>query len=194
MKRLLALGIVALMSGIGGVAHAAFIQVGSESAFLGYFSDVRVEDFEDETFIPGLSIDDDPWPGSIHDGVYENVVDEDTDPPSRQSYIFDSMWGFGGLFDCSPNTEGASIDVYVGTTFVMNIPNTATGEFYGFYSDADPFSEVIFREGGVPLEDKETYYAMELVIAPVAAPIPATIYLLGTGLAGLVGLRIRFRK
>jgi hypothetical protein len=89
-----------------------------------------------------------------------------------------------------------SINVYADGTFVMNIPNTVNGQFYGFRSDDGPFNSVFLYDGGNFSGGayQETYYAIDLALAPAPVPIPATVYLLGAGLAGLVGLRVRFRR
>ena len=103
------------------------------------------------------------------------------------------MTGFGAWFDLAgPGGPGTGIDVYIADTnkFVMSIPSTAVGQFYGFIADT-PFTGVSLVDhndisgGGF----QETYALVDMAVCPV--PVPPTALLLGSGLLGLVGLRFR---
>ncbi len=132
--------------------------------------------------IHGFGVDQ----GVFQLGYYQNVVDDATGSYTVFTYAY-GMHGFGGWFDlANPGGPGSSIDVYVGTDFVVNIPNTFAGEFLGFFSDT-PFSAVTFVDGGLP--GQETYQVVDLSICPV--PLPGSLLLLGSGILGLVGIGIR---
>ena len=75
----------------------------------------------------------------------------------------------------------------VGTTATINFPFTKVG--YGLYHDN------IAGETGLQMPD-ERWDTVSGLYGPNAAavPIPPTVWLLGSGLFGLVGLRRRFKK
>jgi len=60
------------------------------------------------------------------------------------------IMGWGGNFDAGPLGAGSSIDVETingGTFAAMNVPNTASGEFFGFTSDTN-FMKVFLTTPG----------------------------------------------
>ncbi len=188
MKKVSFLCVFLLVVGLAVGAQASITEVYSYAKFLNYCPNpVVVENFEDTALISGLSISEVGGAGSIHDGVYENVVDNDIGEIRHQTFNYSpGMFGFAGWFDLSPGGSGTSIDMYIAdtNTKVMNIPNTAAGGFYGFFSDTS-FSAVRLEDGnGVGLQ--ETYYLVDLAVCPV--PVPGSLLLLGSGLIGLVGL------
>lgn len=119
-------------------------------------------------------------------------------------WVFDSAtYAFGGDWDLSQNEPGTGIQISLRLTdgslfdLAQQIPNTAAGNnyFWGFVSDT-PFSRVIETEGTQVYNNnyQETYHLDNLVFsknAPTPTPIPAALWLFGTGVAGLLGLRRR---
>ena len=189
MKKLLVLVSIIMLLGFVPAANASFVTFDNYTSFIAATSNRVIENFEDTTLVSGLSILEVGGAGSIHDGVYENIVDKDV--PRYQVYQYaPGLWAFGAWLDLkNPGGQGVSIDMYIDdtNTFVGNIPNTFAGEFFGFLNDT-PFYGVRFEDGG-GAGIQETYYSIDLALAPV--PIPAALFLLGPGLLGLVGLRRR---
>jgi hypothetical protein len=199
MKRIVLFSLAVFVFGFTAIANAGTITLvnqyapsysGDPDAFLTWCPNPLVENFEDNNLVPGLTITEVNGAGSIQYGGYTNIVDKDTG--RYQIFNFDSLYGFGGWFDLAgPGGSGSSIDVYIDdtNTYVMTIPNTAAGEFYGFFS-TDPFTSVRFEEGnssGI----QETYFTVDLAMCPV--PLPPALLLMGSGLLGVAGLR-RCRK
>jgi hypothetical protein len=182
------------MSFAAGAQAYTITNYTSYSAFLAAISPTSplVENFQDAILEPGFSINEIGGSGVIHDGVYENVVY--VGEPRYQVFNYaPGMFAFGGWFDLQPGGPGSGINMYINddNTFVISIPSTAEGQFYGFVADGT-FT-------GVRLEDalgvggfQETYYAIDVAMAPV--PIPGAAWLLGSGLLGLVAIRRRFKK
>lgn len=149
------------------------------------------EGFDDPTLLPGFSITETGGGGAIEFSHYENWVDAESTRYQSFNYA-PGMTAFGGYFDlATPGGEGSSIDMWVGATNVMNIPNSTNGQFYGFVADGI-FNTVTFKEGNDPEGWRETYYAVDIHLAPV--PEPTTMLLFGAGLAGLAGARRKMKK
>jgi hypothetical protein len=153
------------------------------------------ENFQDATFEPGFSITEVGGAGVIHYGVYENIADQQ--PLRYQVYNYaPGMYAFGSWLDlANPGGAGSAIDMVVNdnNTFVMTIPNTAAGQFFGFVADST-FYGVRFQDNGNNAGVQETYFNVDTSVAPAAVPIPPAIFLLGSGLLGLGFVRRRNNK
>lgn len=192
MKKIAVVSMFLLVLGFAVGAQASTTTYTSYVAWLNAISVTPVnENFEDTTFEPGFSITEIGGAGTIHDGVYENIVDKDVPRYQVMNYA-PGMSAFGGFFDLvNPGGAGTSIDLYINdtSTFVMNIPNTANGGFYGFVSDTS-FTGARLQDGGGS-GVQETYYGIDVSLAPTPAPEPVSMLLLVPGLLGLIGLRKR---
>jgi hypothetical protein len=189
-KLLLFLGVLILVLSGTSVGHA--YSVTTYTSYVAWLTAMggspTVENFVDTTLEPGLTITEVGGAGSIHDGVYENIVDND--PLRYQIFNYNSMTAFGGWLDLvNPGGPGRSLDMYINDdlTFVMNVPNTADGGFYGFITDL-PFTGVLFADGGNPAGIQETYYGIDIAWK-AAVPIPPTAYLTIAGLLPFIRLR-----
>ena len=164
-------------------------------AFTSILPNTLSENFEDATLATGLSITEVGGAGVIGLGVYQNRVD--ISKPRYQIFNYSTkMYGFGGWFDLAgPGGPGSEIDVYINDSneFVMTIPRTATGEFYGFVSDV-PFTGVLLKDHNDPLGLQESYAIIDLAILPAPIPDPPSVVLFISGLLGLVGLRRMFKN
>jgi hypothetical protein len=155
-----------------------------------------IENFEnDQINTPGLTITPfgTNYTPNFTLGYYQNRVNATDNSYQVISYTT-PLHGFGGWFDeLNPGGAGTSINVYIGTdpttgTLVGNIPNTYSGQFWGFYSDT-PFTSVTLGDGG-GAGNFETYQIVDMALCSTV-PIPPSAILLGTGLLGLVGFRFR---
>ena len=164
---------------------------GDSDAFATQGKNIVVENFEDETLIPGFNITEIGGAGSIAFGVYQNTVDAEI--PRYQVFSYGSaMWGFGSWFDLAgPGGPESQIDLFIddNNQFVMTIPNTAAGEFYGFITDA-PFTGVLFQ-AGTGTGAMESYALVDSAVCAVPVPIVPSAFLLSSGMIGLIGLRFR---
>jgi hypothetical protein len=162
-----------------------------------------IENFHnDQINTPGLNITAYGVDQGIYtSGYYQNVVDVDTN--SYQVVTFNTpMNGFGGLFDlANPGNPGTGLAIYTGSdpttgTLVGSIPNTYAGDFWGVFF-ASPVTSVVIADlndttpvnGNTPYQ--ETYQIADMAICSTVIPIPPSAILLGSGLLGLVGFRLR---
>ena len=192
MKKLLVLALCLVTMGlVTANANASVTLITNLSQFIASIPNELVENFDDAILNPELSIQEFGGAGSIHDGVYQNIVDD-----AQQRYqIFTftgPISGFGVFIDLAgPGGPGSGIEVSLPELGVVvgEIPNTYAGQFWGFMSTS-AFTQVMFSEGsGVA---QETYYNVDLHYSQ-AVPVPAAVWLLGSGLVGLVGLRRKLR-
>jgi hypothetical protein len=194
MKKLILMTCLMLMLGFVPAANATFSTYSSQAAFIAAAGPVLTENFDDATLVPGLSITEVNGAGSIHDGVYENIVNASYN--RYQVYNFaGGMTAFGAWLDLyNPGGPGSEIDIYIDDTdtYIGTIPSSSNGDFFGFVNSyvfyGVRFQDAQFSQlGGI----QETYYNVDLSLAPAPVPIPAALFLLGPGLLGLVGLRRR---
>ena len=207
MKKILTvLTVVGLVVSFAVAAQAYTVTLISAGAqFEQYCPTCITENFEDTTLIAGLTINEfGGAAGIIAGGAYQNEVDDGDwygDNVARYQ-VFNyapGMTGFGGFFDASyPGGPGSSIKVYIDDDdyLVLTIPSTSSAEFYGFLvQSTTPFYGVRLEDAQLIDFAKETYQIIDLKVCPAApVPIPAAIWLLGSGLLGLVGLRRKFKK
>lgn len=166
-------------------AHAATLTPFlDEAAFIAAVGSTVVEDWEDTTLVPGLTITSDV--GFISGGKYVDGIDTNGGHnPTRVSTSF-ALKGFGGFLNTGPGSgfEGRVFFVGGGSQSLgVTVPPNFTG-FIGLTSDV-PFNA--FEEFSSPSEGLQLYTAENLILAPV--PIPGTLPLIGSALAALGLLR-----
>lgn len=132
--------------------------------------------------------------GSIGGGVWNDQVKKDV---ATTTFNFDpNILAFGGNWDLSPLGPGTGIAVSADGNSIGEIPNTNTGEFWGFVADGDPsFSSVLLQAGSGTASpfNQETFKLEDMVYSTSKVPEPATLLLFGAGLLGL-GLARKFKQ
>jgi hypothetical protein len=114
--------------------------------------------------------------------------------PSNATATLAGVTGIGFYYSPGDNAGGAiTATVNGGVPYNLAVPTFNTIVFVGFTSDT-PITSVAFTEQGYGMDiiSFELGTANPPVTAPV--PIPAAVWLLGTGLVGLVGIRRRLKK
>ena len=128
-----------------------------ENALAASFSE---ETFDDASLNPGVSVVSSA--GAVANGRWEDRLDSsDTTEFSFSS----NLTAYGGNWDLSPGGAGMGIAITLGngSTYIIpdEIPNTYSGEFWGFISDT-PFASVLLKAGTQP-GVAETFYLDNMV-------------------------------
>ncbi len=157
------------------------------------------ESFDDATLNPGISVVS--TKGTVTGGYWSDQIDASPLQTTTFSFTPDII-AFGGNWDLAgPGGAGTGIILTLigGSTYQVptELPDTIAGSFWGIISDT-AFTSVLLTQGtqsGVC----ETFHMDDLVYAPAGGgggqvPVPGAVWLLGSGLAGLVGLRKRVKS
>lgn len=189
-KRIITLLAIVCMFGLTIQAHAATTVYTDKASWGSAFSTVATEDFSDTVLNAGVTVVSDA--GSVTGGIWSDRMDPsgDTTTFSFASAIF----GFGGDWDLAgPGGQGTGIAITLtllaGGTEVLTteIPRTTAGTFWGFVTDV-AFTDVLLTAGtqqGVA----ETFHMDNMVYSASPVPVPAAVWLFGSGLLGLLGVR-----
>lgn len=175
--------------GLSLQANAATTIYTDKASWEAAFSSVETEDFSDSVLNAGVSVVSDA--GSVIGGEWSDRL---TPSGDTTTFSFASgVFGFGGDWDLSPSGQGTGIIVTLtllaGGTEVLTteIPDTISGSFWGFVTDV-AFTDVLLTagtQGGVA----ETYVMDNMVYSASPVPVPAAVWLFGSGLLGLLGVR-----
>lgn len=202
-----------VMFGLGAQTQAATTIYTDKSAWESEFSAYSTEDFSayDGAFVQvfnptlqnGVSVTSDVgFAGSLYyeGGHWHDELSKDgLAPGNKTTFHFSSgIFGFGGDWDVAHGLPGTGITLTLslvggGTEVVSTeIPNDLGGDwtydFWGFASDV-AFTDVLLTtgtQGDLPLKI-ETYHLDNMVYSAAPVPVPAAVWLFGSGLIGLVG-------
>lgn len=176
--------------GLSLQANAATTIYTDKASWEAAFFSVTTEDFTDSALNAGVSVVSDA--GSVTGGIWSDRL-----VPSGDSTTFSfasAIFGFGGDWDLAgPAGQGTGITLTLtllaGGTEVLTteIPRSTAGTFWGFVSDV-AFTDVLLTAGtqsGVA----ETFHLDNMVYSASPVPVPAAVWLFGSGLLGLLGVR-----
>ena len=154
-----------------------------ENALAGQY---LMEDFSDDQLNAGVSFFS-TESGHINPALqyYQDVLASKSQNEPMTTWSFTpGIIGYGGNWTLGgPGGSGNSLQVYIdGSNYVDAIPNSYGGGFWGFISDT-PFASVKLI-GGSGMHQQ--HYSLDnMVYSPV--PVPAAIWLFGSGLVVLIG-------
>jgi len=193
LKKVVQSLVAVVMFGIAMQSHAASTVYTDKASWESAFSTFSTEDFSDSVLNAGVSVISNA--GEIVGGEWSDRV-----VPSGDSTTFSfatGIFGFGGDWDLAiPGGEGTGITITLtllaGGTEVLTteIPRSISGTFWGFVSDI-AFTDVLLT-AGTQSGIAETFTMDNLVYSssPTSAvPVPAAVWLFGSGLLGLLGVR-----
>lgn len=194
MEKLSRLAVISLFTGLSVVMGSAKVKAFQATLYKdpGVWQNqlpnplFKTEPFDDPTLEAGVSIQS--IVGVIQDGVWLDEVDNDQ--ATTRIRFEKPIVAWGGDFDLAgPRGLGTNValsaaSILEGEQFIAEIPNTVSGEFWGFIAD-QPFDTVNLA-GGTALGLRESYALDNMVYAEAKEtepiPEPTTIFgLLGFG-------------
>ena len=216
MKRVLVITTAFLLIvGICGIAQALTISYNDQSAFLAATSSITVEDFESAPWPPAQTSKPQPttnlgvsW--TANDSLFVTQVAQSSGDlsissvdsgidlitavlPTGITAVGANIGNFGQDHSVTVNIYD-SLDGLLGSYTQPSLPGFSDFGFVGFTSDT-LISKVIFLADFPQINDDFWVDDFHFGTAGAAVPEPATIFMLGAGLLGLVGAsRKKFKK
>jgi len=186
---ILGLMLAMFMSWVATVSAATIIYTDKtawENALGGQF---LTEDFNDAQLNTGVSfISTESGHINPAQNNYQDVLASTSQNEPMTTWNFTpEITGYGGNWTLGgPGGSGNSLLVFIDNLQVGSISNSYGGEFWGFISDS-PFTSVKLMGGGGT--NQQNYRLDDMVYSPV--PVPAAVWLFGSGLIGLIGVARR---
>ncbi len=157
-RSLLILFLVILVAGIAGASTTVYTSRAEWEIVLGAYEE---EFFDDDILNPDLSVVTDA--GHVTGGVWRDELTPQEEQTTTWQFTA-AVSAFGGYWNLAgPGGEGTSIAVSIDGNSVGEIPNTYSGQFWGFIS-TEPFSSVYLHSGSTP-GIAETYEMDNMVYA-----------------------------
>lgn len=192
MKRLAILGLaLALLLGMSAMAGAVTFTVyngaldpNAEFNWEAACSNFKIQSFDSVVLNPGVTLTTLNGVINTGDDRFDDIV---VPGGATTTWSFaPQVFGVGGFFNLAgPGGPGTGIDVFADGLLAGTITNDFAGQFWGFLSDT-AFTAALFAADGQP-GVQETYTMDDLHYCPV--PVPPAVWLFGSGLLGLIGLR-----
>jgi hypothetical protein len=149
-----------------------------------------------------LSFVDSPTSNQYHYLIVQNGAVTNPNIPVAESLagtVPDLFFAAPGTHDINEVIRSKVFTVYSGTPFRLALVLGATVSTNGNMADTasvdwDPGFSTMFSPDGFTLGDGSPLSSAGLSVQAVNVPLPASILLLGSGLAALVGFRRKFQK
>ena len=196
-----AVGMSLFLSWVATVSAATTVYTDKTAWENALGSQFLTEDFSDLELNTGVSFVSSES-GHINPalGYYQDVLasTSQNSPMTTWSFTpeiiaYGGNWTLGG-----PGGSGNSLQVFIADSSlnVGSIPNSYSGEFWGFISDSSFTSVNLIGGGGTNQQHynlDDMVYSSVPFVPPVGPPIPipAAVWLFGSGLLGLVGIARR---
>lgn len=181
--------------GAVNVSQAATLTVYTNKAnWIANVASFDTENFDDAILNPGVQVTSDAGSVNVGLGVWDDIL-QPAGTIQETTFSFDpALLAFGGDWDLTPGGGGPS-GIRVTLTLINQGTQVLTekidqviqgGYFFGFTSDV-AFTDVLLQADDVI--NAESFYLDDMVYEQqiVSNPIPATVWLFGTGLFGLLG-------
>ena len=182
MKKVI--GLIACLA--AGSANAGIIDIytGVGAGELRADWEAAVGSFSEEDFAGGVLEDFSITSTATVFDIVGDLTDRVSPSDSTVITFDDAITSFGANWDLTPGGAGLGIQINAGGTLLaIEIPDTFSGEFFGFTSDV-AFTSITLTagtQGGVA----ETYDADNFVYSSASVSEPAALALLGLGLVGI---------
>jgi hypothetical protein len=151
------------------------------STDLNDFSSCMLQDFDENMLNPGVSV---VSTNGYIDASLDQWVDFVVTGATTTWTFTPQITGWGGYFDLNPEGIGSGIHI---TADGYDVGDVTVNGFWGFFS-TEPLTNVMFSNVS---PGQEHFYLDDMRYCPV--PVPPAVWLLGSGLLGLMGLRRKLK-